>query len=227
MWKNLIQIAGVKNLKEAEMLISSGVRFIGFPLRLTVNAEDTTENEAKRIIAQIRQKSIPVLITYLSHSTEINEFCKYLDVPVVQLHGDVEKAELKKLKEINSELKIIKSLVIKKDNFSSLLKTVETLTPFVDAFITDTFDPETGAEGATGKTHDWNLSGKLVELSGKPVILAGGLTPENVYEAILRVRPAGVDSHTGVEDKEGNKDSEKIARFISEAERAFKFVNNR
>jgi phosphoribosylanthranilate isomerase len=54
-------------------------------------------------------------------------------------------------------------------------------------FITDTFDPSTGASGATGKTHDWDISKSLVQLSPKPVILAGGLNAENVYEAILHV----------------------------------------
>jgi phosphoribosylanthranilate isomerase len=68
------------------------------------------------------------------------------------------------------------------------------LSPFVDAFITDTFDPKTGASGATGKTHDWRVSRRLVELADRPIILAGGLTPENVKRAILEVRPAGVDS---------------------------------
>ncbi len=224
MWKNLIQIAGVKNLEEAETLISKGVKFIGFPLRLTVNAEDTTEEEAKSIIETIKSRSVPVLITYLSRASEIDEFCKFLDVSVVQLHGEIELAELEKLKRVNPELQIIKSLVIRENNFSTLVKTVQTLNPLADAFITDTFDPETGAEGATGKTHDWDLSKKLVELSGKPVILAGGLTPENVFDAIMHVRPAGVDSHTGVEDVYGNKDAEKIERFVSEAKRAFKRI---
>ncbi len=224
MWKNLIQIAGVKNLEEAETLISKGVKFTGFPLRLTVNAEDTTEEEAKSIIEAIKSRSIPVLITYLSRANEIDEFCKYLGVSVVQLHGEIEVAELEKLKRVNPELQIIKSLVIRENNFSLLVKTVQTLSPFADAFITDTFDPETGAEGATGKTHDWNLSKKLVELSAKPVILAGGLTPENIFDAIMQVRPAGVDSHTGVEDVYGNKDAEKIERFVSEATRAFKRI---
>jgi hypothetical protein len=53
------------------------------------------------------------------------------------------------------------------------------------------------ASGATGKTHDWRVSRRLVEVADKPVILAGGLNPENVKRAILEVRPAGVDSHSG------------------------------
>ncbi len=221
MWKNIIQIAGVKNLDEAEMLISKGVEYIGFPLRLTVNAEDTSEKDAKTIIAEIKGKSNPVLITYLSQADEIAEFCNYLDVDIVQLHGDVDKKELEKLKKIKPELQIIKSLVIKENNFPSLVETVNELSPFVTAFITDTFDPETGAEGATGKTHDWEISERLVQLSPKPVILAGGLNPDNVFDAIVHVKPAGVDSHTGVENSDGNKSAGKTERFAAEAKRAF------
>ncbi len=221
MWKNVIQIAGVKSLEEAKMLIDCGVRFIGFPLRLTVNAEDTTEEEARKIIGKIKDDAYPVLITYLDEHTEIIDFCDFLGVDIVQLHGKISAAELRKTKEFRPDLKIIKSLVVRKNNFDELLADVEKLSPFVDAFITDTYDPETKAEGATGKTHDWNVSAKLVKISPKPVILAGGLTPANVAEAIKFVKPAGVDSHTGVENNRGDKDSELVKQFVNNAFKAF------
>jgi phosphoribosylanthranilate isomerase len=98
------------------------------------------------------------------------------------------------------------------------------LSPYVDAFITDTFDPVTGASGATGKTHDWLISKRFVELSPKPVILAGGLNAENVRQSILEVKPAGVDSHTGVEGLDGRKDPELIKKFVSEAKAGFEAI---
>jgi phosphoribosylanthranilate isomerase len=85
----------------------------------------------------------------------------------------------------------------------------------VDAFITDTYDPTTGRSGATGKTHAWGVSRRLVELSPKPVILAGGLTPENVRAAVLAVRPAGVDVHTGVEGPDGRKAPRLVEHFVA------------
>jgi phosphoribosylanthranilate isomerase len=91
----------------------------------------------------------------------------------------------------------------------------------VDAFITDTFDPETGASGATGKTHDWEVSRKLVKMSARPVILAGGLNPANVRQAIYAVNPAGVDAHGGVEHPDGKKDRELVDTFVREATDAF------
>ncbi|MBP1686761.1 MAG: phosphoribosylanthranilate isomerase, partial [Deltaproteobacteria bacterium] len=98
------------------------------------------------------------------------------------------------------------------------------LSAVVDAFILDTFDPQTGAAGATGKTHDWRFSRRRVERSQRPVILAGGLTPENARRAILEVQPAGVDAHTGVEDARGRKSRDKVERFLSEAQAAFQLL---
>ncbi len=96
----------------------------------------------------------------------------------------------------------------------------------MNAFITDTFDPATGAEGATGKTHDWNISRELVKLSERPVILAGGLNPENVRKSIEFVRPVGVDVHTGVENSSGRKDETLVKKFVSQAKLGFKISEN-
>ncbi|MCX6152023.1 MAG: phosphoribosylanthranilate isomerase [Ignavibacteriales bacterium] len=219
--KGLIQVAGIVDMAEAQMVMEIGVHYLGFPLRLTVNKEDTTEEEAVEIIKSIKYPHKSVLITYLNKAEEIIEFCNKLNVGVVQLHGKIKKEELEKVKAIKPEIEIIKSLVVRKNNYSELVKTIETLLPWTDAFITDTFDPSTGAEGATGKTHNWKISRKLVELSPKPVILAGGLNPNNVRQAILETNPAGVDVHTGVETKDGRKSYDLVKRFVEEAKIAF------
>jgi len=183
--KNLIQIAGVIDKEEAKLLMELGVDYLGFPLRLPVNKEDLTEDEAVEVIKTITPPHQSVLITYLNKADEIISFCDKLNVKIVQLHGDISFDELVRTKTLRPDLEIIKSLVVASDNYDKLVKMVETFSPWVDAFITDTFDPVTGAEGATGKTHDWSISKKLVELSPKPVIIAGGLNPKNVKQAIL------------------------------------------
>ena len=73
-----------------------------------------------------------------------------------------------------------------------------------------------GKRGGTGKTADWSAARKAVAL-GKPIILAGGLNPENVIEAIQAVRPYGVDTAGGVEKEPGKKDHERIRSFIHNA----------
>jgi phosphoribosylanthranilate isomerase len=124
------------------------------------------------------------------------------------------------------DIEIIKSLVVYKDNYTELENTVQNLSEWIDLFITDTFDPATGASGATGKTHDWKISRKLVEISDKPVILAGGLNPSNVRQAILKIKPAGVDVHTGVESSTGRKDYNLVKNFVLEAKQAFTVINS-
>lgn len=128
---------------------------------------------------------------------------------------------MEKTKTLRPDLEVFKSLVVAADNYNELENMVNELSPWVDAFITDTFDPATGAEGATGKTHDWNVSKRLVQLSPKPVIIAGGLNPTNVKKAITEIRPSGVDVHTGVEDSSGRKDPELVKRFVEEARAGF------
>lgn len=221
---NLIQIAGVIDAAEAEMLQQCGVRYLGFPLRLPVHREDLTENEVAMIIKGLAPPVFGVLITYLDQANEIAAFCHALSARIVQLHGEIDRDELKRLKTLDPSLIVIKSLVVGMHEDRALEAMLSEFSPLVDAFITDTFDPKTGASGATGKIHDWGVSRRLVELSDRPVILAGGLTPENVMQGILEVGPAGVDSHTGVEDSTGRKSREKVQRFLSEAHEAFRLV---
>lgn len=91
--------------------------------------------------------------------------------------------------------------------------------PVADFLILDTRIPEIPGVGASGKTHDWNISRAIVQQVNVPVILAGGLSPENVAEAIRLVRPWGVDSltHTNYPLPKGGfrKDIEKVRQFVA------------
>jgi phosphoribosylanthranilate isomerase len=224
---NMIQIAGVMDQDEADMLRQCGVRWLGFPLRLPVHREDLTEAAAARIISSLTPPAIGVLITYLDRADEIAAFCSAMGTTTVQLHADVRREELSQLRTIAPELTVIKSLVVGLHAPELLADTLRNLSSLVDAFITDTYDPATGASGATGKTHDWAVSRSLVELSERPVILAGGLGPENVKQAILAVGPAGVDAHTGVENANGRKSRGKVLRFLAEAQEGFALMRGR
>lgn len=217
----VLQVAGIRDRAEAAMLADCGIHYLGFPLRLPVNREDLTDPEAAAIIRSLRPPTRGVLITYLDQAEAIAGFCRTLGARTVQLHGDVSGAELARLRGLDPGLTIVKSLVVGLHPMSALERMVAELGPSVDGFLTDTYAPETGAAGATGRTHDWALSRRLVALSPRPVILAGGLTPANVRQAIAAVRPAGVDVHTGVEDASGRKDRVKVMEFVAEARAAF------
>ncbi len=203
------------------MLIACGVRHLGFPLVLGYHREDIGVDAAAAIVAQYGSRATFFLITYLDTADAIIGLCRRLGVGMVQLHGDVDAGEVARLRNAAPGLHIIKSLVVRADNADALAASVTRFAPLVDAFITDTFDPDTGASGATGRTHDWGVSRRLVELSLKPVILAGGLTPDNVQDAIRTVRPAGVDVHTGIEGEDGRKRRDLAEAFVAEARAGF------
>jgi phosphoribosylanthranilate isomerase len=219
--KGLLHVAGIIDLAEANMLIASGFEFLGFPLVLDHHKEDLGIKNASAIVAKFDNRSTFFLITYLSKASAIIDLCRQLGVGMVQLHGDVSVAELQHLRSATPALRIIKSLIVRDDNFKDLRDELARFAPLVDAFITDTFDPLTGARGATGKTHDWDISRKIVEISPVPVILAGGLNADNVRTAIAAVHPAGVDVHTGIEAEDGRKSPDLSRRFVSEACAAF------
>jgi phosphoribosylanthranilate isomerase len=84
----------------------------------------------------------------------------------------------------------------------------------------DTYDPATGRGGATGKTHDWAISREIVAAVQVPVILAGGLTPDNIVAAIQAVSPWAVDVHTGIENPDGTRNLTKLRSFITRAKGA-------
>ena len=219
--QHVVQIAGVHDLAEAELLVEEGVDWIGFPLRLPVHREDISEDDAARVIRSIQSRAQCVLITYLHTADAILTLCRKLNVTTVQLHGDIPIREIERIRMFCPEMVFIKSLVVRAGNLEALKQLVRHFAPHVEGFITDTYDPVTGACGATGKTHDWSVSRQLVSLSPKPVILAGGLTPANVASGIREVKPAGVDAHTGIEGPDGRKDREKVRAFVAESRAAF------
>ena len=203
------------------MLLQAGVDWLGFPLRLELHREDLPVEEVSGIIDSLGIGDRAVLITYLADAPSIAGLAARLGCRRGQLHGDIAPGEVRRLKDSAPGLYLIKALVVRPGNFDELIRTAGDFGPLVDAFITDTWDALTGARGATGKTHDWEASRRIVDAATRPVILAGGLTPENVGRAILQVRSVGVDSHTGVEGPDGIKDPVRVRAFVGEARRAF------
>ncbi len=216
----IIQAAGVHDLDEAIMLAACGITHIGIPLRLAHHAPDLGEEEARRVVAGLPPHVVSVCITYEDNPEEAARLAEYLGVGALQLHGEAGVAELRRLRSLKPGLFIIKSLVVEPGNAPDLERQAKTLAPLVDAFLTDTFDPATGARGATGLAHDWAVSRRLREISQRPLILAGGLNPDNVAAAVRAVRPAGVDAHTGLENASGRKDEALVRRFVAAAEKA-------
>lgn len=137
------------------------------------------------------------------------------------------------LKQRFPQIGIVRSIPIPLKDVSPdfpFLKIAKIFEPFTDCFLIDTWigeEPVEGYVGITGMTCDWERARRLVLQSDIPVILAGGLSPDNVYDALLRVIPAGADSctHTNETDVRGQtvrfrKDFKKVARFVDEVHKA-------
>lgn len=219
--QQMIQVAGARSLDEARMLAACGATHVGLPLRLAYHKPDVSDDEARAIVAGLAGLAHSVLITYLEDATETLALCRFLGVCGVQLHGGMPLAQVRLLRQAAPELLVFKSLIVGAKPEADILAEARAHAPVVDAFLTDTFDPASGAAGATGMAHDWSVSARLARALPRPLILAGGLGPDNVARAIAAVHPDGVDAHTGLEDTRGDKDEALVRRFVAEARRAF------
>ncbi|MEU0664063.1 phosphoribosylanthranilate isomerase [Streptomyces lavendulocolor] len=217
----IVQIAGIVDYQDACTLVTAGVDWVGIPLRLPVHAQDIDDAEAARITAALPSGRV-VLITYMTEPGEIISLSRSLGIRRVQLHGEIDREAVREVRETAPDLFLVRSLVIKPgmgvDQLEERARRVEA---FVDMYLTDSHDPATGADGATGIVHDWSISAALCQRLRLPLILAGGLRPDNVGQAIRQVRPAGVDVHTGVEAPDGRKCPELVRQFTLEARTAF------
>ncbi|MFJ3176709.1 phosphoribosylanthranilate isomerase [Streptomyces roseus] len=217
----IIQIAGVLDVEDARTLVDCDVDWVGIPLRLPVHTPDVDDAGAARIASAVGPGRT-VVITYLTNPEEITSLCCGIGVDKVQLHGDVSPEALAALRTRAPRLFVIKSVIIRPSvPRTELAREARAAEPYVDMFIADSHDPRTGADGATGLVHDWTVSTALARELSRPFLLAGGLRPDNVKEAIETVTPAGVDAHTGVEAPDGRNDPELVRRFVTRARAAF------
>jgi phosphoribosylanthranilate isomerase len=130
----------------------------------------------------------------------------------VQVHGEMAVPVLQRLRALVPGARLLKAVhVTGEDALGRALACAA-----ADALVLDSRTAD--RLGGTGRTHDWSISARIVAaVSPLPVYLAGGLGPENAVAAIARVRPAGVDVNSGVEDATGRKDTERMRDFVARA----------
>lgn len=219
-WPPRVQVAGVSTLHEALFCKRVGVDALGFTLGLpTGSHDDLTPEKAREIILQLTPEVLPVLITYIDTAPDASSLALQLGARAVQFHGNITDSEVRVFRHACPHVKTIGRVTVV--NEKSIAAAASYQPPLWDAIILDSFDPATGRTGATGRTHDWTISAQIAAVSKVPVILAGGLTPENVAQAIAMVRPSGVDAHTGLENIDGTRSFFKIRRFAEAALEAF------
>lgn len=194
-----IKICGIRSYEEARMVLDAGIDVMGFvfaPSPRRINPET-----AREIIQRLPPftTTVGVFVNEPRYSLlEIASFCR---LDVLQLHGDEPPEYCRGISQ-----RVVKALRVKDAGFLQVMDHY----PDVQGFLLDTYVP--GVAGGSGRSFNWELA-KGATAGGKPIILAGGLTPENVGKAIQIIRPYAVDVAGGVET-DGRKDLKKILSFV-------------
>ncbi len=207
-----VQIAGIKTIYDALMCAKYGCDAIGLLVGQGHNSSDfISVSEAKKIIESLPPFVSSVIITHLEEAKEIINILKETGASTVQLHSYIKESEVRKIKETLPYIKILRLLHI--SSKGEILNNLED--NFIgDALFLDSINLQTNQFGGTGLVHDWNTSASIVQNSTLPVILAGGLTVDNVKKAINIVKPYGVDTNSGCKGIDGYRDKNLTYLFI-------------
>jgi phosphoribosylanthranilate isomerase len=205
-----IKICGITRFEDARLAVDAGADLLGFNF-YAKSPRYISPISAARLIADIRAacSKVQMVGVFVNSSLEeINTITGQCELDLAQLCGDEPPDTLEALN--GSAFKALRP----KDK-PDLARSISTYQPRADspAYLVDAYRP--GAYGGTGQTADWSLARSLAE--AYPLLLAGGLTPDNVAEAIRQVGPWGVDVASGIEESPGCKDPARLAAFIKTA----------
>lgn len=239
----LVQIYEIQTPPEAEKCISLGVDHLGSVLlseedwrrpfiREVIRLTEGTGSKSSLIPLFHREETLYRSLEY--YQPHFIHFCDSLtDDRGSPVELDERISLQRRMRERFPQVRIIRSIPVPPEGLAPylpVLSLAKTLEPVSDLFLIDTWlgrEPVEGYIGITGRPADLKRSAELVRESRIPVILAGGLSPENVHDALVQVKPAGADSctHTNALDASGRsirfrKDFRKVERFVREVRRA-------
>ena len=208
-----VKVCGNRSRNDLDISLRMGADAVGF----IVGARHYTEDAIAPELATELLRSVPVfvtavLVTHLITAAEVLDLHCRVPTPVVQLHDDIPADEIIVLRRHLPHVTLIKAIGVVDESAIDAAHQVE---PIVDALLLDSRTHD--RIGGTGQVHDWRISRRLVAAARVPVILAGGLTPKNVGDAIEAVRPYGVDANSGLEFPNGDKDPARVRDFIARA----------
>lgn len=218
-----VKICGIKDETELEIAVNAGADAVGFLVGQRFPSQDfILPEKAARLAALLPPFVTPVLVTHLTDPGEILEIIEKTGISTIQLHGGSTPEQLPPLRKyLGRTLKLIMALRIGTlpDDVSPEPAPYE---PCADAFLLDSCDPVSGKVGGTGKIHNWRNSAQVTAAVHRPVILAGGLRPDNVIEAVRTVRPYAVDANSALRPF-GTLDAKIASAFVQNALHAFDF----
>ncbi len=203
-----IKICGITTEKDAIQIANLGADAIGFIFAKSPRQVDI--EKARDIISKMPSFVSTVGIFVNQPMEYMKKAIEYSGIDCIQLHGDEGIDVCEKLYP-----RVIKVARIKE------LDDIERLIPFshvVRAFLLDTYSKK--GYGGTGEAFDWSIAKKAVNLITKPIIIAGGITPENCLIAVNEVKPYGIDVSSGVEISPGQKNIDKVRELITKIKKS-------
>lgn len=211
-----LKICCIQNLEEAQLAIKYGATELGFVSEMPSGPGVISENNIAEIIQQVKGQVECVLLTSKRRVEEIFMQQVKCNADAIQLCDQLEKKDYAELKAALPDIDFIHVIHVNgEQEYDEALK----MQHHVDVLLLDSGSKTAATKvlGGTGQTHDWAISRRICENVNVPVFLAGGLTPENVKEAVQLVQPDGVDICTGVRT-EWVLDEGKLKALISALE---------
>ena len=207
-----VKICGVTNAIDLRAVVETGADAVGL---ITDVSADTPREVDRSTAADLAARTPPFLtsvaVTMPETPEDAVDTVRSVAPDVVQLHADFDAEQLGYVR-AETETQVVP--VVDADRPHRAREIDEA----ADAVLVDS-TTESGA-GGTGETHDWAATGELARELSSPVVLAGGLTPDNVADAVRTAEPFAVDVASGVERSGGAKDHTAVARFVRNAGRA-------
>lgn len=212
----IVKICANKSIEDAQMCLDAGADIIGILVGQEHASPDFVDAEtAKKICEFVSRRCDVSMVTHLLNADEIIWLTKYIGNNIIQLHSNINEAEVEKIVKELPKVKLVRVVHIS-DN-GQVATSIERI-KYVDFYLLDSFNKSTDQVGGTGITHGWGKSRELVKQLNKPTFLAGGLNPGNVETAIKAVNPYGVDVNSGCKT-DGKKDAKKVLAFVKHAKK--------
>lgn len=215
-----MKICGLTREEDLAVAIDAGADAVGFLVGVPSSPRNLSLERAEKLLGKVPVFVDSVVVTAPKSVEWLLEVCEQLKPSAIQIHGK-EQVDSSEIRRHTKNTRLIKTVYVTEDALNE--KVIENLKTF-DAVLLDSYSK--GQYGGTGKVHDWKLSKQIKDaVAPVPVILAGGLKPENVKEAVLTVKPYAVDVASGVEASPGVKNHEKVRAFVENAKQ-IKLENN-
>ena len=209
-----VKMCGIRSETDLRIAVASGVDAVGFISGVTHRSEDALAPEqAADLVAATPPYVSTVLVTHLEDAEQILELAEMVGVDTIQVHGLVSHETLREVfARSRGRRRITRAVhVTGPESLGEALRVADSChAVHLDSRTADRL-------GGTGRTHDWSISRTIVDALaplGMPVILSGGLRPDNVADAVATVHPFAVDVNSGVENEYGDKDASRSFQFV-------------